>query len=483
MSTLVYRSVQNVNIVSVWLSIKQRIVQFISLIVLIGISSYFLLSSVNSQFIAEAKLSLLHKGETPRLLSKADIEQQIKILSSDFVLSDSIDKMAFNENSAFHGITQEKKNEIISDLSGKFEIDALTGENIVSIKFYSDDADFARRLVSELIGVFTLLHERNAISGNKIEGLDIPVIQVGILSKDIIDARSLVSKSGPKALLIMSLVGFLAIGVMFIKEALRNYYNLKENMMDEYHHVLDKSVYEANNNSKKAKLIKNNVDAKPAFRGIYPWQPEEKISDIITQLDSLRENAKPFRIIMAGEAEKINMTNEAIEMARSFSKSGASVLLVDTHNSDNSITAELSLKGHEGLYDVMNMPALMSEIVHYDEESGVQLVPSGIDVSNTIGNKAKENLVKIFQAWSAVYEVVIFCCAYDNAHNFYKTLDSQFDVGVFIHNETISSRHFVSRDFVSEIDDFDIIFYRQGSYEPIQSSVQEDIPIKNVSVS
>ena len=316
MNSIIYRSLCGINIVYVWLYLKQHFAFLFGMMVTAGLVTYFILSLATSIYTSETKISIMHGGDKPRLLSELEIQQQIEILKSDYLIKSVLQQVKGS-------ISEETYKAEIAEKS-KLELDVKAKANIVSVRFSSVDRVLAKAINDLLVASYISLQREKKNDKKAIEDLKLPALDIEILSRQMLQSSYAENKKGAISLLMVSVIGFLGIIFAFFKEFIATYHKLRESELDEYHHQLDATAYQQIAESKhQPRLVKSKIKAKPAFKGIYPWQPEEKITDIIDQLESLRENVRPFRLIMAAEASGIDITEDAIKIARDFANKGA----------------------------------------------------------------------------------------------------------------------------------------------------------------
>ena len=265
-------------------------------------------------------------------------------------------------------------------------------------------------------------------------------------------------RKGPIALFMMSLAGVLLIGSIFVKKKLMK--EFEEAGLSEKHYIDEDVPIEVNHEFIKHKKVSLETP-EVARRGIYPWLPEEKFDEVIQHLLESRTASETYRILVSGEDTGIFSAQEAIQIGRSFSDKGISTLLVDCGDRLNGVSQSLNLNGQVGFRELVHNPKLLKDIVHSDKESSLQVISCGHSSILRLDGRSKVNIIKIFNAWSAVYKVVIVCCSNETASDIYDILDGSFEAGVFVQRETHRNRNTVSKEFANRMDEFDIIYYRQ----------------------
>ena len=172
------------------------------------------------------------------------------------------------------------------------------------------------------------------------------------------------------------------------------------------------------------------------------------LADIAGHLMSRAEAGVGYRTMVVGESDRVDPTEEAIELVKRIAQSGHQVVLLDCGLDGVGWSSELGFEGQPGLRELLTGEAGFEDVVKNLPNSVVHFIPCGgalqddeaIDADGT-------NLV--LDALDEAYDHIVVFGPHDDARTLFEAIQGRFDAGVTICDE---------RRRVSVLDDEDNSF-------------------------
>ncbi len=466
---MIYRVLGQIRTIDLWFVVQRHLLALIGAMVVVGLVTYLSLSMIKAQYTSKAVVLLQSNTGRAEVIDPTRMQHLKDLLYSRHFLKSVAEKLKISRHPYFVNLNSEQKKEtILETLSKSTNLMHVPGTNILNIETTSGNAKLSADIVNGLATQFVKSINLYALKSSIVPLKDdvsgsFTNITPYIVNLAVPAEFASYPKKGPWALFLMSLTGVFYVLVLLVREFLFLYKIEKEKQLDEHHHILDRQqgLKQDVEHKSGGKLFRfSHVGA--IEKGVHPWQPEEKIEDVMKQLAKLRTSVEPFKIIVSGENEDVKIADEALEIARIFATLQVPTLLVDIGEQKGGISERLHFTEDNGFSNLLEDSQILSGVVKSDPETSLQVVPSGFSKKVDLYHYDPNNIQKIFNAWSSVYEVVIVCCSYDVTLDLHQILDNYFDVGIFIQKDTIVANEVISKHFISNVDEFEVIFYRQS---------------------
>lgn len=454
MNSRVLEAISKINPVLLWRAVQRRLPAIVGIMVTAGMISYFAMSLLTPEFSSVSRVAL-SKTDAGKTSLHNEISKQLQSFYQPDFLQNVIKTLNLQTHPEFMSEASDNKT-LEQKITSRLQVRKEKNLNVLSVRFISTDPNLAADAANAFSNAYL---EQLADRQTKLKGR--------LVSRAVVPLSPDFPKRGPFALFIMSLMGLVLLGYIFVKEYIISSTMNEEQALDAKHHDLDVSQKDQ---PKQAPIIKKHK-AGPVFRGIYPWQPEVSVDEVFEQLKSLKNERTPFRILVSTENEGVSINEDTLTIARAFSEKKHPTLLIDISDDELGLSTHLGLEKLQGLSDVVNNPSILGSIIHTDTESSVHIVAKGRLSFSSLSDRNKSNLVKIFHAWSAVYEVVIVCCSYQQSLKLYDMLDSEFEAAVFVQNENTVREKAVSKIIADKDKNTDIIYFRQMNQKSEEDNV------------
>jgi Mrp family chromosome partitioning ATPase len=145
-----------------------------------------------------------------------------------------------------------------------------------------------------------------------------------------------------------------------------------------------------------------------------------------------RATANPAgAILIAAGTKGLDVTGEAIRVARILLASAERGVLVDLSRGRAAVSGRLALPRAPGFADLLAGRAGFEEVIHVDGETALQVIPAGHPTVRSEGNEIGR-AVSIFDALAQAYDVVVFHADRDGADQMAPALAGRLSVAVAV---------------------------------------------------
>ncbi len=166
-----------------------------------------------------------------------------------------------------------------------------------------------------------------------------------------------------------------------------------------------------------------------------------------------------FRLLIAGDTDSIDPSDEAIELVAELSDAGARVLLVDWSLDGNRLLGEIDAGTTVGLVELIVGRAEFEDVLVALPDTNVHYVYStGKPASNELLEEESLNLV--FDAFDETYDHVVIVGRHTDARALFETIQGRFDTGMTVAEASVGTTPASAETFLGfDVTDIEIIPY------------------------
>jgi succinoglycan biosynthesis transport protein ExoP len=151
--------------------------------------------------------------------------------------------------------------------------------------------------------------------------------------------------------------------------------------------------------------------------------------------DKLRQRAPAaggFRTLLTGETDQLDPANEAIELLKELSASGAEVMLVDWCLDGRGVAEKIGAPSKPGLSEVLQGQAKFDDVVVRMPGSGVHLIPCGGSAALAAALLDPEQVNLALDALDTAYDHIVVVGKHAAAQDLFEAIQGRFDAGVIV---------------------------------------------------
>lgn len=173
-----------------------------------------------------------------------------------------------------------------------------------------------------------------------------------------------------------------------------------------------------------------------------------------------------FRLLIAGEINDIDPSDEAIELAAELSDAGARVLLIDWALSGVPLLDDIDVGNAASLAELIDERARFEDALLPLSDTNVHYVYASRQVGEPqLRDEAGLNLV--LDAFDEAYDHVVVFGRYDDACALFETIEGRFDVGMIVLNGPAPAAGRNNDQFLGfEVADIEIIHHERCGQVP-----------------
>ena len=195
----------------------------------------------------------------------------------------------------------------------------------------------------------------------------------------------------------------------------------------------DKSARLASPEHSAGPLLINVEDVPPASLGS---SEIPLVFDTVPALaDHLRGRAPRaggFRTLLTCETDELDPANEAVELVKELTVSGAEVMLVDWCLDGCGITQKIGASSQPGLSDVLQGQAKFDDVVVRVPGSCVHLIPCGGAEMNAAALLDPSQVNLALDALDTAYDHIVVAGKHAAARDLFEAIEGRFDAGVMV---------------------------------------------------
>lgn len=158
----------------------------------------------------------------------------------------------------------------------------------------------------------------------------------------------------------------------------------------------------------------------------------ETVSGLADQLRHRAPAAGGFRTLVTGEADELDPSDEAIELVKELTVSGAEVMLVDWCPAGSGVAAKIGAPSQPGLSEVLQGQAKFDDVVVRLPASRVHLIPSGGTEALTAALLQPEQVNLALDALDTAYDHIVVVGRHGAAQDLFEVIQGRFDAGVMV---------------------------------------------------
>jgi hypothetical protein len=152
---------------------------------------------------------------------------------------------------------------------------------------------------------------------------------------------------------------------------------------------------------------------------------------VLTHVRARAATGPSGAILIAAGEKSLDVTGEAIRVARILLASAERGVLVDLSRGAAAVSGRLALPRAPGFADLLAGRAGFEEVIHVDGETALQVIPAGHPTVRSEGNEIGR-AISIFDALAQAYDVVVFHADRDGADQMAPALAGRLSVAVAV---------------------------------------------------
>ena len=151
--------------------------------------------------------------------------------------------------------------------------------------------------------------------------------------------------------------------------------------------------------------------------------------------DQLRVRAPAaggFRTLLTCETDELDPVNEAIELVKELTVSGAEVMLLDWCLDGRGVASKIGVPSNPGMTDVLQGQAKFDDVVVRVPGTGVHLIPCGGVAESTATLLDPDQVNLALDALDSAYDHIVVVSKHAAARDLFEAIEGRFDAGVMV---------------------------------------------------